>query len=160
MDQNKLLVFFFIILAACNNHKTNHSRTRQVDSLLTELDTMNYRLKQLDIESVLYIQDSLENKKKRVDNIEELKEIRTIQNHLNTLLERYDHIHREVIHTRNHLESLKMEMQSREMADTTLAKEIKKEEKIIIGLNKRINRHVEFLENRIQVIKKQYLKNE
>ncbi len=148
-----ILIAFF--LASCASKTHNPSKIEHVDSLMAELDTMNMELKKLEIETVVRIKDTLEERMSGAQNIQRLKRMRTMDNHIRIILQRYDHIHREVIYARNHLEDTKKDIRSGELKDSTINKMLEKENNIVADLENRIKEQTKQLHERIESIKKQ-----
>jgi predicted nucleic acid-binding Zn-ribbon protein len=155
MNWKSLTLFFLVlVIAACHYKPDDTSQIRYVDSLLAETDSVNRKLQTLKIETVLLINDSLEIKMQQVDEVNKLKQLRKTQEHLRNILMWYDNMNREVMYSKNHLESMKQELETGDAKDTAINKDIEREEKILNDLNNRVHDQLNDLENQINGVKK------
>ena len=156
MKLKHLPLFLLITVLSCNTRSKDEPDTQHIDSMLTEIDTINTQLKQLDIEFVLQVYDSIDH----AENINKIKELRAEQNHMRMILEWYDEVYREVMFGRNHLESLKKEFEDEDKADTVINNKLNHENIILSDLESRCNQEIRELKERIADIKRQFNKNE
>ena len=153
----KLIAFLiFLIIACCNKQPEENIQSRKIDSLLSETDTLTNKLKQLDIEFVLQLNDSLEKKMEQVENTRQLRRLRQTRNHLIVLLEWYDNLYRETIFAKNHLESIKNDIEKNALPDSIIGKELKSENIILTDLKERYEQQIILLKKRIKDTKRKF----
>jgi hypothetical protein len=155
-----ILLLIFLISFSCRTPKKEHPKSGQIDSLFTEIDSINHQLKQLDIEFVLEVYDSIETQMEHAENIHTVKKLRKKEDHLRTILEWYDNVYREIIYARNHLETIREDMQEGVEDDSVITNQLNSEDSILEDLNNRCLNQINKLSNRIEDIKRQYRKDE
>jgi archaellum component FlaC len=94
------------------------------------------------------------------ENIHTVKKLRKKEDHLRTILEWYDNVYREIIYARNHLETIREDMQEGVEDDSVITNQLNSEDSILEDLNNRCLNQINKLSNRIEDIKRQYRKDE
>ncbi|MFO8236032.1 MAG: hypothetical protein R6U04_11585 [Bacteroidales bacterium] len=152
-----LIILGTFITISCTKENGGNQHIQHIDSLLTEIDTLNSKLKKIDIEPVIQLNDSVEQEIENTSSIQKTKKLQTIQNHTHTIIQWYDDVYQEVILNKNFLEKTKKEAVSGKINDSTMLNKIEKEDTIFSNMKPRIEEQIIKLDQEINNIKQQYL---
>lgn len=153
MPMRTALALFLIIfgLYSClpGEQESTGRYHQQLDSLLTELSSMNQKLNSLNIAEIQRVHDSLSTYYDTTKVVDSVEARRQMWRQSRNILDWYDNIDREITFSRSHLRALQRQSENKRM-DTIAIQELQKEKQIVSNLRERFDEEYRGLQRAIR----------
>jgi hypothetical protein len=143
------LIIFGLYSCLPGEQETTGRHRQQLDSLLTELSSMNQKLNSLNIAEIQRVHDSLSAYYDTAEVVDTVEARRQKWRQSRNILDWYDNIDREITFSRSHLRALQRQSGNKRM-DTIAIQELQKEKQIVSNLRERFDEEYRGLQRAIR----------
>lgn len=150
-----LRIFIFLVLTgsvfSCNTNKQDRKDySPEIDSLLTELRTLDDSLNSLNIREVQKLNDSLRAYYDTAE-VQDTQERRfRVYERSRNIIQWYGNVNREINYSRSHLRALREKFEREKLPDSTKKKEFEEERQIFASIKDRFDEEYESLKKEME----------